>query len=653
MNQTVKTTLSTLLPALWFASFALSPVLAADTPVAKTVVEKVAFDKPIVFAGDSSPHRFSEVAGKTGTALVFMGTECPISKRYAPEVAAIGQDYAAQGIKIVLVYPNAGAKKADVLAQAKAWSLDSLPLLMDTTQELTDSVGATTTPEAALLDTSGNLRYRGRIDDAFAGRTNPRTSGATTHDLRQAIDALLAGKTGPVTTVAAVGCVIERGGKPIVGSMIAKATVPTFAENIAPILNKNCVSCHRSGEIGPMSLASYDDAKKYVTNIASVTQAKLMPPWKPVAGHGDFAGERRLTETEVDMLKRWADAGAPQGDPAKTPPTPTFTAGWQLGKPDLVLTMPQAWKVGQSDPDVYRCFVLPTNLTEDKDVVGVEYRAGNKSVVHHVIGYIDVAGAGRERDAKEDGPGYTAFGGPGFMPYGELGGWAPGNLPHFLPDGIGRKLPAGSDLVMQVHYHSDGKPEEDITQVGIYFAKKPVTRPYRIIPVAVPKLQITPGDANYTVSQTYPVPVDATIYQVTPHMHLLGRKIAMTATLPDGKEIPLVQIDDWDFKWQDSYTYKEPVHLPKGSKVTLTATYDNSTANPRNPNSPPKPVTWGEATTDEMCIGFLGFTADNEDDPLIKFYDALRQRRGQSNTEGDKKLKEAVKQILGKDGGTK
>jgi hypothetical protein len=201
---------------------------------------------------------------------------------------------------------------------------------------------------------------------------------------------------------------------------------------------------------------------------------------------------------------------------------------------------------------------------------------------------------------------------------------------------------------MQVHYHADGKPEDDVTEVGIYFATKPVTKPYRIIPVLVRKLDIPPGESNYTVSQTFPVPLDATIYQVTPHMHLLGRKIEMTATLPDNTVISLVKIDDWDFKWQDSYVYKEPIHLPKGSKVTLTATYDNSTANPRNPNSPPKEVTWGEATTDEMCIGFLGFTADNEDDPIVKLYDSLLQHRGQRNADADARIQKAAQDLLGK-----
>ena len=289
--------------------------------------------------------------------------------------------------------------------------------------------------------------------------------------------------------------------------------------------------------------------------------------------------------------------------------------------------MPEKWKVEATGKDVYRCFVLPTGLTEDKDVVAVEYRAGNKRVVHHVIGYIDVAGAGKEKDVKDPGPGYTSFGGPGFAPFGELGGWAPGNMPSYLPEGIGRKLPAGSDVVMQVHYHADGQPEEDITQVGIYFAKKPIVKQLRIVPVVVRKLEIPAGEANHWVEATFPVPLDANVIFVAPHMHLLGRQMEMWVTMPDGTVKPIIKIDDWDFRWQDTYSYKEPLHLPKGAKVTMKARFDNSEKNPKNPNSPPKTVTWGEETTDEMCIGFLGFYADDENDPIIRLFDAVRQKR--------------------------
>lgn len=580
-------------------------------------------DLPVnVVSGTVKTARLAELAGAKATVLLFVGTECPISNKYAPDLFALSRAYAGKGVRFVHVYANHGTAPADALKHAKTY-FQKNTLVLDANQALTDAVGATVTPEAVVLDSGRTIRYRGRVDDRFVERGKAKTTGATTSDLRAALDAVLAGKTVKTPLTAAVGCAIERAPK---APTVAAVTGPTYAGEIAGILNQNCVSCHREGEIGPMPLANFEQARKYAANIASVADAKIMPPWKPVEGHGDFTGKRRLTDAQIVALKKWADNGAPAGDLAKTPVAPTFPKGWRLGQPDLVLSMPEKWRVAPSGPDVYRCFVLPTNLMEDKQVVAVEYRAGNKSVVHHVLGYIDTQGLARKKDEADEGAGYTSFGGPGFTPFGEVGGWAPGNLPQFLPEGIGRLLPAGSDIVLQVHYHSDGKPEDDITSVGLYFARKPIEKQLRIIPVAARKLDIPPGEEKYTASQSYPVPIDANLIFVAPHMHLLGRTFEMVVTMPDGTKKPIVKIDDWDFKWQDTYTYKTPMKLPKGATVTLTATYDNSENNPRNPNSPPKRVTWGEETTDEMCIGFLGFVAENENDPLIKLMDGLRRR---------------------------
>jgi hypothetical protein len=303
-----------------------------------------------------------------------------------------------------------------------------------------------------------------------------------------------------------------------------------------------------------------------------------------------------------------------------------------LGQPDLILKMPEKWTVPASGADDYRCFVLPTGLKEDKQVAAVEFRAGNTRVVHHILSYVDTQGRGRAKDATEPGAGYTSFGGPGFTPEGEMGGWAPGNLPRFLPDGVARTLPANSDLILQMHYHPSGKPEEDITQVGLYFAKKPATKEYISIPIVAP-LGIPAGEANFVTKQTWPVPLSMELLAVTPHMHLLGKKIGMQLTLPDGKKQPLIQIDDWDFNWQDSYYYKTPVKIPAGARISLSATYDNSAQNPRNPNNPPKKVSWGEATTDEMCVGFIHFVAQNENDPFLRLINQFL-RAGRRRPEG-------------------
>lgn len=590
----------------------ISPLLAAAPP--KTVAGELSLKD-----ASGATRRLDQVAGARATVFLFIGTKCPISNSYAPEFAALEKAYGPKGVRLVLVYPDPHATAAETAKHTRSYRLSHLPILLDTEQKLADALGARVTPEAFLLDKGRTVRYAGRIDDGYADR-GQRRARVSSRDLRTALDAVLGGKSVAAPRTKAVGCSIERAATRVASSG------PTYARDVAPILQANCQSCHRAGEIGPFPLESYEDARRWAQNIVAVTASRRMPPWKPVAGHGDFQGVRRLTDTQIATLKRWADAGAPLGDKKTLPPPPRFARGWALGTPDLVLTMPKAWRVPAEGKDVYRCFVLPTNLTENRDVVGVEIRAGNKSVVHHVLVYVDDKGRARARDAADPGPGYTSFSGPGFNPTGEMGGWAPGNIPRFLPEGIGRPLPKGADIILQVHYHANGKPEEDRTSIGLHFAKKPVARHLRVFPVLGRNLRIPPGESNFRVTGGIPVPFDARAIAVTPHMHLLGRTMKLTATLPDGTTKPLVFVDDWDFKWQDTYFYKEPIRLPKGSRIELEATYDNSDKNPRNPNNPPKLVTWGEETTDEMAIGFINYIVEDEKDPRAQAMDAASRR---------------------------
>ncbi len=387
----------------------------------------------------------------------------------------------------------------------------------------------------------------------------------------------------------------------------------TYAKDIAPILYQNCASCHRAGEIGPFALMSYKDAKKRAAQLASVTESRFMPPWH-AESHGEFRDERKLTPEQIATIKDWVAAGSPEGNPSALPPPPKFPQGWSLGQPDLVLEPSKAYTLGAEGGDVYRCFVLPGGLAEDRYVAAMEVRPGNPKVVHHVIAYLDIAGKAKELETgnKDGQPGYTSYGGIGTAPAGSLGGWAPGNLPRLLPDGIGTLFPKGSDIVLQVHYHRSGKPETDQTRIGIYFCKKPVEKRLRILPV-FGMLAIPAGDADYKVTG-FPMNVgsDATILGVMPHMHLLGKEMTVTATLPDSTKKTLVHVPNYDFNWQTTYMYKEPLKVAAGTRIGMTAHYDNSTSNPRNPNSPPKKVGWGEQTTDEMCIAFVYYTIDKE-----------------------------------------
>ncbi len=392
---------------------------------------------------------------------------------------------------------------------------------------------------------------------------------------------------------------------------VAKGSV-TFNKQIAPIVFENCSTCHRPGEVAPFTLQSYKDVKKHAKLIARVTGDRSMPPWKADEGKEKFHDARRLSAQEIGLIQQWANDGAPEGKAADLPPAPKFASGWQSGTPDLVVEPSESYTLGAEGEDIYRCFVVPSSFAEDRWVSAMEVRPGNRAVVHHVIVYLDTSGQARKKDAADAGPGYTSFGGPGFTPVGTLGGWAPGNLPRRLPQGVGSRLPKGADIVLQVHYHRSGKEEIDRSKIGLYFCEGPVDKELRILPLAPLILSIPPGEKNHEVKASFPSPIDATVLSIAPHMHLLARDMTVWATLPDGTRKDLVRVPDWDFNWQTTYTFKEPVKIPAGSMISLVAHYDNSTDNPRNPSNPPRLTGWGEETRDEMCIAFFGFTIDAE-----------------------------------------
>jgi hypothetical protein len=402
----------------------------------------------------------------------------------------------------------------------------------------------------------------------------------------------------------------------------APAEDVTYTKDVAPILFAHCAGCHRPGEIGPFPLLTYKDAAKRADFLKDVVSERRMPPWKAEPGFGSFHDERRLTDAEITTIARWADTGAKEGDARDLPP-PKFTDGWQLGEPDLVLKMAEPFTVPAGGRDVFRCFVLPTNLAEDRSVAAVEFRPGNRRVVHHALFFLDSTGAARHKE-EAPGKGFPGFGGPGFLPTGTLGGWAPGATPRPLPDGMGRPLAKGSDLVLQVHYHPTGKEEQDQSQIGIYFTKKPAEKVVSGIPLLNRKIYIPAGIERHKETATFTTPVDVEVIGIAPHMHLLGREMKVTATTPDGKVVPLVWVKDWDFNWQGQYQYREPIKLPKGTRFDLEAVYDNSEKNARNPNSPPKKVTWGEQTTDEMCLCAVQVVTKNAADRRALLLEVLR-----------------------------
>jgi mono/diheme cytochrome c family protein len=410
----------------------------------------------------------------------------------------------------------------------------------------------------------------------------------------------------------------------------------SFSNRIAPVLYANCVSCHRPGQAAPFSLISYDDVRRRGMLIARVTASRYMPPWHAEHGYGEFKDERRLTDEEIADIAAWVKDDMPQGDPSRMPAVPQFPEEWHLGKPDLVLEMAAPYQLPASGPDMFRNFVIPTGVMEDKWVRAIEIRPSAPKVVHHVLFAYDVTDGSRKRDGADGQPGSDSSMAPigvgvgGSPNLGGLGGWAIGSPAFVMPDGHALRLPKGSDLILQTHFHLSGKPEAERSRVGIYFADKPETT---LIDLTFPPLygfgagiNISPGARDYTLDDSMTLPLEVDAYAVYAHAHYIGKEIKATATLPDGSSKPLIWIRDWDFNWQDPYIYKAPVRLPKGTRIDVRFVYDNSAENPRNPSSPPKAVMWGEETFDEMASLTI-LIAPTKKDEASALFDVLGDRR--------------------------
>jgi Flp pilus assembly protein TadD/mono/diheme cytochrome c family protein len=378
----------------------------------------------------------------------------------------------------------------------------------------------------------------------------------------------------------------------------------TFNKDIAPIVWKNCAPCHRPEESGPFNLLTYEDVRSHARQIVTVTASRFMPPWLPSPGYGDFVGERRLTDQQIATIARWVEQGAVEGDPRDLPPRPRFTPGWQLGKPDMVLTMPVPYHLRPTGVDVYRNFILPVPVTTTRYVKAIEIRPGNPKALHHANLLVDPSRSCR-RFVAHLGEGF-----PGmdvrtesevFDPEGHFLFWKPGSEPYVEPDGMAWELKPGTDLVLNMHMQPSGKPEILQASVGLYFTDKPpVYHPMLLQLERDGKLDIPPDDPDFTVTDSFTLPMDVEVLGVYPHAHYLGKDLEGWATLPDGSRKWLIWIKHWNLDWQGVYRYKQPIVLPKGSVLHMRYTYDNTDDNPLNPFTPPRRVVAGNRATDEM-----------------------------------------------------
>lgn len=422
----------------------------------------------------------------------------------------------------------------------------------------------------------------------------------------------------------------------------------TYADDVADLIYQKCSTCHRTGEIGPMSLTSYDEVSSWGATIKFVTTNKIMPPWQPDPEFSKFLGENFLTDDEISKIAEWVDNGMPRGEIANEPQFPDFPEGSVLGTPDLVLTMEEPWLHEGNGLDNYRYFVFPTNFSEDKIIKSVEFRPDNTKIVHHALVFEDTTGEAAQKDAATPEYGFDGFGSfissnpAAILTQKQYPGYVPGQKPILSPDGTGQILTAGADIVVQVHYAPWSVDEFDQSSLNVFFMEAPEVLEREIQGHIMVPLESVIGEQFFilpnqekTFHGEYRVPRDVSLVTIAPHMHLLGKSWEVWMEKPDGERVDLVSVPEWDFNWQGSYHFDRYIVAPAGSIIHAVASYDNTSNNPENPSSPPRFVTWGEGTNDEMYYLPIGFVQYQNGDEDIVFEDSTTSTL---DVEGDQNI---------------
>jgi peroxiredoxin len=550
--------------------------------------------------------------------LAFLGTECPLARLYAVRLGELAREFEGRGMAVLGIDSNRQDSLSDLAAFVQAHELP-FPMLKDAGNKLADAVGAQRTPEVFVLDQDRVVRYWGRIDDQYGvGYARPKPER---HDLREAVSELLEGKAVSQPHQASQGCRIGR------QRASQSAAAVTYSNQIARILQRRCVECHREGEIAPFALTEYEEVAGWAETIAEVVREGRMPPWHANPAYGRFANERALTKAEREAIEAWVAAGAPQGDPAELPPPLESVQGWQLDRsPDLVFEMPREYEVPAAGAVEYQYFRVPSELTRDVWVRAAEVRPGNRAVVHHVLVFA-IAPGGRRRAVREGIEGFLAA-------------YVPGRRPRPYPAGMAKRLPAGSELVFQVHYTPNGTPQRDRCRVGLLLADEAsITHEVRTTSVVQRFFQIPAGAENHEVRATRwrPLP-ESLLLSFMPHMHLRGKSFRYVARWPDGTSEILLDVPRYDFNWQTTYYLAEARPIPAGTLMHAVAHYDNSPANLNNPD-PQAVVRWGDQTWEEMMLGYFDIAVprraspdeDDEAGPAARLEQTLEQLDADGN----------------------
>ena len=538
---------------------------------------------------DGKAHRLSDWRAQRGLVIAFTSTTCPVSKRYAPGLARLEKELAAQGVGLLLANPLASEKGADLTAFIRDQGLTA-PYLHDADQTLAAALRARSTTEVFLLDATRTLLYRGALDDQYGLHYN--LDAPRERYLRDAVTALLTGTRPQIAATEPPGCELD-----LPAEKAAALTAVTYHRDVARILQQHCVECHHDGGIAPFALDDLAEVKDRARAIQRVVEQRQMPPWfaAPIAAGAEnpWANDCSLSARDKTDLLAWLDSpNRPLGDAREGPVPRRATGEWSIGTPDLVVQIPRPIAIKAEGFMPYQFASAQTTLTEDQWVTAYEVQPSVREAVHHVIIQVHEKGA-KVRDRDEGSGGFFAA-------------YVPGNGRRIYEPGFARKLPAGATVSFQIHYTPFGKAVEEQVRIGLVFAQEPPRFEVKTLAVADHQLAIAPGAADHLESTERPVPFDLHVLGYVAHMHVRGKSFRYDLTLPDGKQETLLDIPRYDFNWQLRYEYKEPRTIPRGSRLKVTATFDNSTANKANPD-PTKLVKWGPQTYDEMMIGYIEY----------------------------------------------
>jgi peroxiredoxin len=601
----------------------------------------VAMDAISVSDASGTSKSLAEYAGKSATVIVFLYEDCPMCKKAAPIVEDLWRSERGRGAQVLGVFID-GTSTAGLEKFQKEYGL-TFPLLMDTGGKLASALSATVVPEAFVLDQGNKVRYLGRINDSYQVR-GESSQTPVREDLREALSDVLTGSKVRLPRTLAVGCALGLvGNKKKVPPQPAPAVerTVTYHQDVAPILRKHCMSCHSAGNAGPFTLTSYDDAVDMLQMGLQEIKARRMPPAQAESDL-EIIRPNTMAPEEVETLRAWVKGGEEEGDPATAAPLEplhdqkNFQA--ELGPPDLIIEQSEPFHLGPVGSDVYRHLVFPINSDKDLRVRTVQLLPSEHSIVHHaLIGYMphseaqnalrEYGGPGPTYAEGDAGPGFWAHHGIGFrllppradgMPrFSFLSAYVPGTEAYVAPSDADYIIPAGSDIVVQMHYHRNGKQTQDSTRMGLWLRKDGNFPPKLASMLFIHgELVVIPaGIKNMRVTGQWTVPEDCTIAGLGPHAHMLARSLEVTADIPGRGRVLLIKVPRWDYDWQQPYFFKEPFFLPKGTTLTAAGIFDNSADNPRNPFNPPQPVFLGEATTDEMLLPMLVLTSEKQIDP--------------------------------------